>query len=712
MSKKENFLKIANITPGLLPIPPNGWGAVEKIIWETHLNLQKLGHHSEIRYLNEVDDSFDVVHIHVANLAIEAHRRGIKYFFTMHDHHSFLYGKDSEVYKQNLEAIVRAEKAFVPAKFLIEYFGNPPNLFYFSHGVNNKEFTPNFLDKQQSILCVANNGFIHDQSEDRKGFGIAIEAAQKLDLPITIAGPENNRKFFEKNTYSYDKLTVLYNLSEDDLKSLYRQHTIFLHASVLEAGHPNLTLLEAMASGLPVVATFEENNELPGLIKITRSIESAVSGILVAIKNYEDYRYKAIRTANMLNWGKRTQELISHYLKKKQMKELLEEIYTKTQIATLSRREPTLLASINYIKGCFLEIRGSFDKKYQVKFIDKKTGQIEYQVEMGNNTWAKTNREFYVDRNIEVFDGNKTVNYGTDFSEKRVFVSLDSKSIGDTIAWVPIAEEFRKKHNCHLVLSTFHNDWFELVYPEIEFVSPGSIVHNIIAQYTIGLWYSDKGYDPNKHPRNPFERSLQGVCSDILGLEEREIRPKIHLEDMPPAIEGEYICIAPQSTAQSKYWNYPGGWQKIVDHYNSLGYKVIYVSHENPNSDYSVSRIGAKLHGIVDRSGLDIKTIMNDIRHCKTFVGLSSGLSWISWALGANIVLVSGFTDSKIEFSDCERIINEDVCHGCWSRHQFDRGDWNWCPDHKGTHRQFECTKSIGPERVIFAIDKLLNNNK
>jgi hypothetical protein len=63
-------MKIINITPGLIPIPPNGWGAVEKIIWDYHQQLVKLGIRSDIKYVNEVqyDDSC-IVHVHVANLA-------------------------------------------------------------------------------------------------------------------------------------------------------------------------------------------------------------------------------------------------------------------------------------------------------------------------------------------------------------------------------------------------------------------------------------------------------------------------------------------------------------------------------------------------------------------------------------------------------------------------------------------------------------------
>ena len=69
-------MRICQVTPGLIPIPPNGWGAVEKIIWEYKLNLESLGHTCDIKYLNEVNkDDYDIVHIHVANLALEAYER-------------------------------------------------------------------------------------------------------------------------------------------------------------------------------------------------------------------------------------------------------------------------------------------------------------------------------------------------------------------------------------------------------------------------------------------------------------------------------------------------------------------------------------------------------------------------------------------------------------------------------------------------------------
>jgi hypothetical protein len=91
------------------------------------------------------------------------------------------------------------------------------------------------------------------------------------------------------------------------------------------------------------------------------------------------------------------------------------------------------------------------------------------------------------------------------------------------------------------------------------------------------------------------------------------------------------------------------------------------------------------------------------------FIGLSSGLSWLAWALNKEVIMISNFTDKHHEFT-CHRPVNTNVCHGCWNdpQYTFDKGDWNWCPVHKGTDRQFECQKSITPNMVIDEIKKLL----
>ena len=251
-------MKVINVTPGLLPIPPNGWGAVEKVIWDYHLQLQANNISSEIKYLNEInyDDSM-IVHVHVANLANECYQKGIPYIFTIHDHHAYLYGKDSDVFRENLKAIENSVFSLSPCKYLVPYFGSK-KLRYFSHAVNTDVFKLNDRARHNKLklLCVANNGYAYNQSIDRKGFGLAIQAAMDLDLPLTIAGPSNNNNFFktlDPKLNNYSNLTKLYDLDEKWLVNLYNEHDAFVHLSELEAGHPNLTLLEAMACGIPVI---------------------------------------------------------------------------------------------------------------------------------------------------------------------------------------------------------------------------------------------------------------------------------------------------------------------------------------------------------------------------------------------------------------------------------------------------------------------------
>ena len=82
------------------------------------------------------------------------------------------------------------------------------------------------------------------------------------------------------------------------------------------------------------------------------------------------------------------------------------------------------------------------------------------------------------------------------------------------------------------------------------------------------------------------------------------------------------------------------------------------------------------------------------------FVGLSSGLSWLAWAAGAPVVMISGFTHPTNEFATPYRVINWHTCNSCWNDDTApfdaaDRTDFLWCPRHKDTPRMFECSRLI-----------------
>jgi len=90
------------------------------------------------------------------------------------------------------------------------------------------------------------------------------------------------------------------------------------------------------------------------------------------------------------------------------------------------------------------------------------------------------------------------------------------------------------------------------------------------------------------------------------------------------------------------------------------------------------------------------------LKHAAFFIGLSSGLSWLAWAVGTKVVLISGFTHPNNEFATPYRVINYHVCNSCWNDRElvFEQGDFMRCPRHKGTPRQFECTRAITAEQV------------
>ena len=310
-------MKIAQINPGCgIPIPPPSWGAIEKIVWEFTINLRKLGHTVDIKWANEIQlGDYDVVMVHVANLALELAGRGIPYIFQHHDHHAYHYGKDSEVYKQNLEAMEKSVISLVPARYLVDYF-ETDKVMYFSHGVNTDDFFPNASPPLgHSLLMLANNGVGGYGAHDRKGFELGIKAAMARNLPITIVGPKNNQNWFDQNpwVFGYPKLSILENPSNNILRQVYTSHTIFLHPSELEAGHPNLTLVEAAACGLPIVGWIELDTVFHGLWRSPRDLTEILRGLDTVIREYDEYRHKAINTANELSWFNRSKELVKIY---------------------------------------------------------------------------------------------------------------------------------------------------------------------------------------------------------------------------------------------------------------------------------------------------------------------------------------------------------------------------------------------------------------
>lgn len=693
------------ISPNI-PVPPKGWGAIEKYMWEYKINLEKLGHTVELRYPDASDlKTFDIVQVHTWNQALLLYKKDIPYVFSFDDTHVLFHGKDSDLYKNNLEAIRKSEITIVHGEYLLEYF-NEPNMVYLRHGANPEVFKPlQSKSKSHSLLCVGRT----DQ-DDRKGLLMAIKAAKNLDLPITVVGP--NDHFFKNSSFTYDKLTLIGNTDDEGLTDLYNSHTIFLHPSKLETGHPNLTLIESIYCSTPVVGTC--NIPIKGMVQITPSLSSLIEGIQKTIDHYDNYLQECytLKSTHHYDWSSITSDLLSIYLSLSDMKQVLIKEYSSTSKLSIPSKGVLPQITLDFTDGPKCTINNGGDKSYEVEFINTKTNKIVYKTSITNNMWAKVNKKYFVPWSIKVTDlsNSKLVcNHTLNLKDKKVFIKFESKAVGDTIAWLPYVEEFRQHHQCQVICSTFHNEWFVEEYPDIKFVLPGTDISTSY-QYKIGWFFKGNTPDTDSHKTSPLLIPLQQTASDILGLPFKETPPKINLPLTPPSIKEKYVTLSVQSTAQAKYWNYKGGWVKVVNFLNQQGYKVVCIDK------HSIFGAGECMNHIppntIDKTGCTFSEAASLIKGAEFHMGVSSGLSWLSWALGTHVVMVSSFSKPFCEFTtNCTRIYNDTIFSGYYNNpdYRFDPGNWNWNPFLElSTLDEWHDFETITPEQVINEIKQIL----
>lgn len=324
------------------------------------------------------------------------------------------------------------------------------------------------------------------------------------------------------------------------------------------------------------------------------------------------------------------------------------------------------------------------DERYRCTFLD---GDEElYSAELGKGEWMAIGKQYLSNYFVEIRNLKGVLKHRISFLNhikgKKVFLTLGSDALGDTIAWASYFLEFKKKYQCEVVASTFKNFLFD--YPEIEWVRPGARVEGIHAMIDIG-WHYNKDKDPLYPPTIP----LQQTATETLHLPYKEIRPRLAYKPKP-TIDEKYVCISTKSTAQCKHWYY---WPELIERLKDMGYRVFELSKEA--DDYGAETLEDK----------SLENVMDYLANCEFYIGLSSGISWLAWAMNVKVVMISNFTTSDHEF-ECIRIENRNVCNGCWNDPMFlfDKGNWDWCPRHEDTPRHFECHKKISVQDVI---DKL-----
>ena len=347
---------------------------------------------------------------------------------------------------------------------------------------------------------------------------------------------------------------------------------------------------------------------------------------------------------------------------------------------------------------------------YRINAYDTESGMLLESYPYAGEKMLVGERKYYIPWRVDLCDaksGKVLFTHTFDCRYKEVSIVIPDGGLGDNLAWLPYAEEFRRVRHCKV--KCYCGEWLIRIiadrYPEIEFHKlSGRPRLGGYACYFLAIFPKErKSWRPSDHQNF----GMQGSVAKLLGLEPKPLKVNLKL-DSPRPFPEPFVCISAMATNPAKYWNYPDGWNILIRRLKARGYRVLVIDRDHDlyfnNVKYSVPYEAEDFTGrkpITERIDL--------LQHADFFIGLPSGLSWLAWNCNVPVVMISGFTLDGSEFPTPYRVTNFHFCHGCWNDSNlfFDMKVPVWCPRHVGTPREIECTKVISPDMVERAIDRI-----
>lgn len=244
------------------------------------------------------EKDFDIIHCHgnLAALILSKNNKKIPVVYTEHDAPPWIctyraaferFARKIFYYLLNLTAMKNVSHIISITDVQKKFFVNKWNISnekisVIPNGVDTSSFNANNDGKDININkkynLPANYSIFVGRLEDRKGVDSLIRSLKDVDITSAIIGdgPDKNKlKNISDVMGVSDRVRFTGSVSDNDLRGLYSNASFFVLPSVSE-GLP-LTVLEAMASGIPVIA-----NDIPGISEI---IKHGDNGFLVDTNN-------------------------------------------------------------------------------------------------------------------------------------------------------------------------------------------------------------------------------------------------------------------------------------------------------------------------------------------------------------------------------------------------------------------------------------------
>ena len=355
--------------------------------------------------------------------------------------------------------------------------------------------------------------------------------------------------------------------------------------------------------------------------------------------------------------------------------------------------------------------------QWRVRIEDDESGNILFECD-ADEGWVLSKAKYYVPFKITVWQrgvNEPVLEHVMDLRGKEVLIQFLIGALGDIVGWIPYAERFRQKHNCITECFLAQNlaGLFSAQYPELSFTYPPNQPRfkSPYATYRVCLFLGGVKFDGH---RQPIDYRYVGYRSAayILGVDPKEEPARVAL-NYPRSIKEPYVCIAAKSTRQAKFWNNNSGWAEVIKYLKEQGYRVLCIDKDSVVGQGFVWN--AIPQGAEDFTGnIPLEERVALLQHADFFIGLASGLSWLAWAAKIPVILISGFSLPTYEFETPYRVFNTHGCNGCYSAADlsFNHYDFFFCPRHKNTPRQFECTRLITGRQVIGHIKRLMADYK
>lgn len=354
---------------------------------------------------------------------------------------------------------------------------------------------------------------------------------------------------------------------------------------------------------------------------------------------------------------------------------------------------------------------GATDASWRVRLRDVETGNVLFDTRLAEGAVSSSKR-WFVRFQIDAWhDDEPVLSHTLDLRERPVLVQFPVGTLGDTLGWFPYAARFAAQHGARVTcaMSALLIPLFQEANPEIAFCTHEAVDPTAFyATYCLGLFFDDTAC--LWQPTDFRQVGLHRTAAYILGVDPAEQPPRLHHPDRSRPIAEPYVCIGVQSSSACKYWNNPEGWRAVVKALKSRGLRVICIDQRPV---HGAGMMWTQIpHGAEDETGdRPLAERARWLRNAEGFVGLSSGLSWLAWACGCPVLMISGFTHPTNEFATPWRVHNWHICNSCWNDPsvRFDHADFLWCPRHAGTPRQFECTRLITAEQVVTTLHRMLD---